>query len=48
MISKGSKQGPGLANLRKREKTNGILCLKTGGRAGQLKEKRENEWINRG
>ena len=48
MSSRGSKQGAGRANLRKREKTNGLLGLKTGGGAFQPKEKRENEWISRG
>ena len=48
MISRGSKQGAGQANIRKREKTNGLLGLKTGGGAGQPKEKREKEWISRG
>ena len=35
MISRGSKQGAGRANLRKREKTDGLLGLKTGGRVDQ-------------
>ena len=35
------------ANLRKRKKTNGLVGLKTGSRAGQPKEKGENEWISR-
>ena len=48
MISMGSKQGAGRAYLGKREKTNGLLGLKTGGGAGQPKEKREKEWISRG
>ena len=47
MISKGSKQGAGLANLRKREKQMDYYALKRGW-AGQPKEKKENEWINRG
>ena len=47
MILKGSKQRAGRDNLRKREKTNGFLGLKTGGRAGQPKKKREKEWISR-
>ena len=41
MISRGSKQDAGLANLRKREKTNGQLGLKTGEGAGQPGEKTE-------
>ena len=36
------------ANLRKKEKMNGLVGAKTGGRAGQPKEKREKEWIRRG
>ena len=36
-----------MANLRKREKTNGIVWAETGCGAGQPKEKRENEWIGR-
>ena len=48
MISKDSKQGAGRVNLRKREKTNGLLGLKTGGDAGQSKENKEKEWISRG
>ena len=47
-ISRGSKQGAGRANLGKREKTNGLLGLKTGGGVGQPKEKREKEWISTG
>ena len=41
MISRGSKQGARRANLRKREKTDGLLGLKTGGRVDQPKEKRK-------
>ena len=37
-----------MANLREKEKTNGLVGAKTGGGAGQLKEKRENKWISRG
>ena len=33
------KTGVGQANLRKREKTNGLVGLKTGGRMGNLREK---------
>ena len=47
-ISKGKKQGAGQANLGIREKTNGLVGLKTGGGTGQPKEMRENKWINRG
>ena len=46
--SRGLKQGAGQANLRKKEKTNGLVGTKKGGGAGQPKEKRENKWINRG
>ena len=35
MISRGSKQRAGRANLRKREKTDGLLDLKTGARVDQ-------------
>ena len=48
MISRGSKQGAGRANLRKREKMNGLEGANTGGRVGQAEEKRENELISRG
>ena len=37
----------GRDNLRKREKINGLVGVKTGGGEGQPKEKRENEWIGR-
>ena len=47
-ISRGLKQGAGRANLRKKEKTNGLVGAKKGGEAGQPKEKREKEWISRG
>ena len=47
-ISKGLNQGAGWANLRKKEKTNGLVGAKTGGGAGQPKEKRENKWISKG
>ena len=47
MNKKGSKQGAGRANLRKREKNKWIIRPKTGGGAGQPKEKREKEWISR-
>ena len=40
MISRGSKQRAGRANLRKREKTDGLLDLKTGARVGQPTGKR--------
>ena len=36
----GANQAAGQANLRKREKTDGLLDLKTEGGAGQTKEKR--------
>ena len=45
MISRGSKQRAGQVNLRKREKTDGLLDLKTGARVDQ--PKRENGWIIR-
>ena len=35
-------------NLRKKEKTNGLVGAKNRGREGQPKEKRENELIIRG
>ena len=38
----------GRANLRKKEKTNGLVGTKTGGAEGQPMEKRENKWISRG
>ena len=39
----------GQANLRKKEKTNGLVgAKKTGCGAGQPKEKKENKWISRG
>ena len=38
-ISRNKKQGAGQTNLRKREKTNGLVGAKTGGRVGQPKEK---------
>ena len=47
-ISRGQKEGAGQANLRKKEKTNGLVRAKTGAGEGQPKEKRENEWISRG
>ena len=43
MMSRGSKQGAGRANLRKREKTDGLLGLKTGGRVDQPMGKREKQ-----
>ena len=48
MISRGQKQEAGLANLRKKEKKNGLVGAKKGGGTGQPKEKRENKWINSG
>ena len=47
-ISRGLKQGAGHANLRKKEKTNGLVGAKNTGRVGQPKEKKENEWISWG
>ena len=41
-------QGAGQANLRKKEKTNGLVGLKTGSRVGKPNNKSENEWISRG
>ena len=41
----GYKQGAGTANLRKKEKTNGLDGAKNRGREGQPTEKRENKWI---
>ena len=43
MICRGSKQGARRANLRKREKTDGLLGLKTGGREDQPMGKREKQ-----
>ena len=37
--SRGLKQGAGRANLRKKEKTNGLVGAKTGGGEGQPKKK---------
>ena len=48
MISRDQKQDAGLANLRKKDKTNGLVGAKKEGGAGQPKEKREIKWINRG
>ena len=36
-------RGGGQASLRKKEKTNGLVENKSGDRASQTKEKRENE-----
>ena len=36
------------ANLRKKEKTNGLVGANNRGGIGQPKKKRENEWISRG
>ena len=38
----------GRANLRKKEKMNGLIGAKTGGGVANLREKRENEGISRG
>ena len=43
LISRCLKQGTGQANLRKREKTNGLVGAKNRGGAGQPKKMRENE-----
>ena len=43
----GLKTGAERANLRTKEKTNGLVGAKQGGE-GQSKEKRENKWISRG
>ena len=40
-ISRGSKQGASRANLRKREKINGLVGLKTGSGVGQPKENKK-------
>ena len=40
------KTGEGRANLRKKEKTNGLVWAKNRGGEGQPKEKRENKWIS--
>ena len=46
-MKRGSKQRTGRANLKKTEKMDGLVGAKTGGMAGQPKEKREKEWISR-
>ena len=46
-ISKGKKQGAGQANLRQKEKTNGLKRAQNRTLGGQPKEKRENEWISK-
>ena len=38
----------GRANLRKKEKTNGLLAAINRGQGDQPKEKRKNKWISRG
>ena len=38
----------GRANLRKKEKTNGLVSAKNRGRGGPTYGKRENKWISRG
>ena len=45
MISWASKQGAGRANLRKREKTNGLLGLNSGCGLGQPKEKEKRNGL---
>ena len=42
------KTGKGAANLRKEERTNGLVGTKTGGGVGQPKKKIENKWIRSG
>ena len=37
-----------MANLRKKEKTNGLVRGKNRDGEGQPKEKRENKWMSRG
>ena len=46
--AKISGGGGGAGQARKGEKTNGLEEAKKGGEMGQPKEKRENEWINKG
>ena len=48
MVGAKNRGWVGRANIRKKEKTNGLVGAKTGGGMGQPKEKRENEWIRRG
>ena len=48
MDYEGLKTGGWVANLRKKEKTNGLRRAKYRGPGGQPKEKKENEWISRG
>ena len=48
MNSRGSKWGAWRANLRKRQKTNQLIGLKSGGGAGHSKEKRKKESIING
>ena len=43
MISSGFKQEAGRTNLRIKEKTNGLVEAKTGGKLGQPSERRENK-----
>ena len=40
MISIGSKQWAGRVNLRKIQKTNGLVGAKTGSKSGQAKKKK--------
>ena len=48
MISRGSKQGAGRANLRKKPKQMNYKGLKQGAGWANMRKKRENECINRG
>ena len=43
----GLKKEAGWVNLRKKEKTNGLVGDEKGDEAGQPKKTRENKWINR-
>ena len=45
-ISRGSKQGKGQANLRKKEKTNGLVGAKNRGRGGPTlgKKRKKMDW----
>ena len=45
MISSGSKHGAGRANLRTKEKTKGLVGLKTGEGVGQPREKKRKKWM---
>ena len=45
MISRGSKQGAGLANLRKREKTNRLVGAKNRGWGRYLRKKKKTNGL---